>query len=111
MGQLRQPMSPLPPTDPPQRSAASAFVAGFRAAWVSVLAYVLIGTYLGIAALAHDFGFSLGWVVASTALVCAGPAQVILVSALGAGAAPIETALAVGVSSARLLPLVISLLR
>jgi predicted branched-subunit amino acid permease len=35
---------------------------------------------------------------------------VILVSALGAGAAPFETALAVGVSSARLLPMVISLL-
>jgi predicted branched-subunit amino acid permease len=48
--------------------------------------------------------------VASTALVWAGPAQVILVSALGAGAAPVETALAVGVSSARLLPMVISLL-
>lgn len=110
MGQLRQPMSPLSRTHSPQRSAVSAFFAGFRAAWVSVLAYVLIGTYLGIAALAHDFGFSLGWVVASTALVWAGPAQVILVSALGAGAAPLETALAVGVSSARLLPMVISLL-
>jgi len=105
-----QPMSPLPPTDPPQRSVVSAFLAGFRAAWLSVLAYVVIGTYVGIGALTHDFGFSLAWAVASTALVWAGPAQVILVSALGAGAAPFETALAVGVSSARLLPMVISLL-
>jgi len=103
-------MSPLPPTDPPQRSAVSVFAAGFRAAWRSVLAYVVIGTYVGIGALTHDFGFSLAWAVASTALVWAGPAQVILVSALGAGAAPLETALAVGVSSARLLPMVISLL-
>src|SRR5262245_60477668 len=103
-------MPSLPPTDSPKRLAIAVCFAGFRAAWRSVLAYVVIGTYVGIGALTHDFGFGLGWAVASTALVWAGPAQVILVSALGAGAAPIETALAVGVSSARLLPMVISLL-
>src|SRR5262249_16878021 len=103
-------MPPLPPTDALQHSATAVFFAGFRAAWQSVLAYVVIGTYGGIGALTHDFGFGLGWAVASTALVWAGPAQVILVSALAAGAAPVETALAVGVSSARLLPMVISLL-
>jgi hypothetical protein len=43
-------------------------------------------------------------------LVWAAPAQVILVSALATGGAPLETALAVGVSSARLLPMVMSLL-
>jgi len=101
---------PPPPTESPKRSAIAVFFAGFRAAWRSVLAYVVIGTYVGIGALTHDFGFGLGWALASTALVWAGPAQVILVSALGAGVAPIETALAVGVSSARLLPMVISLL-
>jgi predicted branched-subunit amino acid permease len=103
-------MSLAPPTSPPQRSTTASFLAGFRAAWLSVMAYVLIGTYIGIAALAHDFGFSLWWVMASTVLVWAGPAQVILVSALGAGANPVEAALAVGVSSARLLPMVMSLL-
>jgi predicted branched-subunit amino acid permease len=103
-------MPSLPPTDSPKRLATAVFFAGFRAAWRSVLVYVVIGTYVGIGALTHDFGFGLGWAVASTALVWAGPAQVILVSALGAGAAPVETALAVGVSSARLLPMVISLL-
>jgi len=103
-------MSLAPPTSPPQRSTTASFLAGFRAAWLSVIAYVLIGTYIGIAALAHDFGFSLWWVMASTVLVWAGPAQVILVSALGTGANPVEAALAVGVSSARLLPMVISLL-
>jgi predicted branched-subunit amino acid permease len=96
--------------DPQPRSGTAAFFAGVGAAWRSVLAYVLIGTYVGIAALAHDFGFSLWWVVASTVLVWAGPAQVILISALGAGATPVETALAVGLSSARLLPMVIALL-
>ena len=79
------PMPPAPTIDPPQRSATAAFLAGFRAAWLSVMAYVLIGTYIGLAALAHDFGFSLWWLAASTVLVWAGPAQVILVSALGAG--------------------------
>jgi predicted branched-subunit amino acid permease len=103
-------MPSAPNPDPQPRSATAAFFAGVGAAWSSVLAYVLIGTYVGIAALAHDFGFSLWWVVASTVLVWAGPAQVILISALGAGATPLETALAVGLSSARLLPMVISLL-
>jgi predicted branched-subunit amino acid permease len=103
-------MPPLPPTASPKRSALAVFFSGVRAAWRSALAYVVIGTYVGIGALTHDFGFGLGWAVASTALVWAGPAQVILVSALGAGVAPVETALAVGVSSARLLPMVISLL-
>jgi predicted branched-subunit amino acid permease len=102
-------MTPAPIPSPHRLETAS-FLAGFRAAWVSALAYVVIGTYIGIAALAHDFGFDLGWVVASTALVWAAPAQVILVSALGTGGGAVETALAVGVSSARLLPMVISLL-
>jgi predicted branched-subunit amino acid permease len=99
-----------PTTDPPRRSATAAFLAGFRAAWLSVLAYVLIGTYVGVAALAHDFGFGLWWVVASTVLMWVAPGQVILISALGAGATPVESAVAVGVSSARLLPMVVSLL-
>jgi predicted branched-subunit amino acid permease len=103
-------MPSAPNPDPQPRSATAAFFAGVGAAWRSVLAYVLIGTYVGIAALAHDFGFSLWWVVASTVLVWAGPAQLILISALGAGVTPVETALAVGLSSARLLPMVLSLL-
>jgi predicted branched-subunit amino acid permease len=60
--------------------------------------------------LAHDYGFSLSWVLLSTLLIWAGPAQVILLSALGAGATPLEAALAVGLSGVRLLPMVVSLL-
>jgi predicted branched-subunit amino acid permease len=99
-----------PPNSPPPSSPTAAFFQGFRAAWRSALAYVLIGTYIGIAALAHDFGFSLWWVVASTLLLWVAPGQVILISALGAGATAVETAVAVGLSSARLLPMVVSLL-
>src|SRR6516165_7316681 len=46
----------------------------------------------------------------STVLVWAGPAQVIIISALGAGATPLEVALAVGLSGVRFLPMVMSLL-
>jgi len=104
------PMPPAPTIDPSHCSPTAAFFAGLRAAWLSVMAYVLIATYVGIAALAHDFGFSLWWLAASTVLVWAGPAQVILVSTLGAGTTPVEAAIAVSLSSVRLLPMVISLL-
>ena len=46
----------------------------------------------------------------STLLVWAGPAQVILISALGAGASVLESAIAVGLSGVRLLPMVVALL-
>ena len=73
-------------------SPVSAFFAGLRASYLSVFVFVLVGTYVGIAALAQDYGFSLGWVMASTVLVWAGPSQVILISALGTGATLLETA-------------------
>ena len=94
----------------PQSSTLSAFLAGFAATWTSVFSYVLFGTYLGIGALAHDFGFTVTWALSSTLLVWAGPAQVILISTLGAGASLIEVAIAVGLSSVRLLPMVVALL-
>ncbi|HEY4404292.1 MAG TPA: AzlC family ABC transporter permease [Xanthobacteraceae bacterium] len=102
-------MSPIPPISPPP-SPAAIFFAGWRAAWTSVFALVLIGTFVGVGALAHEYGFSLTWVLLSTLLIWAAPAQVILLSALGAGATPLEAALAVGLSGVRLLPMVVSLL-
>src|SRR5689334_25083200 len=100
---------PLPPSSPSSNSASAAFVRGLRAAWRSVFAYVLFGTYIGIGALAHDFGFSVGWMVLSTLLIWAAPAQVILVSTLGS-ASLIDTALAVTLSSVRFMPMVVALL-
>ena len=91
-------------------SATSAFFDGMRASCTSVFTLVLIGTYVGIGALAHDYGFSLPWVMLSTVLVWAGPAQVIMISALGTGATLFETAMAVGLSGVRFLPMVIALL-
>ena len=77
----------LPPQDSPSwQSPVRAFAWGVRSVGSSVLALVLFATYLGIGALAHDTHFSLGWALASTALVWAGPAQIILISTLGSGA-------------------------
>jgi predicted branched-subunit amino acid permease len=88
----------------------SGLLAGVRAAATSVFALVLIASYMSIGALSHDLGFPLPWAVLTTLLIWAAPAQVILISALGAGAAPFEVALAVGLSSVRLMPMVVALL-
>jgi predicted branched-subunit amino acid permease len=96
--------------NPPTPSALSAFFAGMRASYLSVFVFVLVGTYVGIAALAQDYGFSLGWLMASTVLVWAGPSQVIMISALGAGATLVEAAIAVSLSCVRFLPMVVALL-
>lgn len=76
----------------------------------TVLALVLIATYVGIGALAHDSQFSLGWALGSTLLVWAGPAQIILISTLGSGATAVQAAIAVAVSAIRLFPMVVSVL-
>ena len=76
----------------------------------TVLTLVLFATYLGIGALAHDSHFSLGWVLGSTLLVWAGPAQIILISTLGSGATTVQAAIAVTVSAIRLFPMVVSVL-
>ncbi len=94
----------------PNPSSTAAFFAGARSALTSVFFLVLAGTYIGIGALAHDFNLSAWWLTLSTLLVWASPAQVILVSTFGAGAAPIEVALAVALSAIRLFPMVVALL-
>lgn len=91
-------------------SGAAVFWRGVRAAILSVFSLVLAGTYVGIGALAHDFGFSSWWLALSTILVWAAPAQVILISSLGTGATLIEAALAVTLSAVRLFPMVVALL-
>jgi predicted branched-subunit amino acid permease len=86
------------------------FRQGLAAAPASLFLYVLFGNFVGFGALAHDLGFPLLWAMLATALIWAGPAQVILVTTLGSGAALLETAVAVSLSGVRLLPMVVSLL-
>jgi predicted branched-subunit amino acid permease len=90
--------------------SASAFLDGLRAASSTAFTLVVVGTYVGIGALAHHYGFSLPWVMLATMLIWAAPAQVLLISALGTGVGLFEIALAVGLSGARFLPMVVSLL-
>ncbi len=99
----------MPPPDTFSSSAA-AFFGGLKSALTSVFFLVLMGTYIGIGALAHDFGLASWWLALSTMLVWAAPAQVILISALGTGAALFEVAIAVSLSAIRLFPMVVALL-
>src|SRR4029453_17187221 len=101
----------LPPIDSLQwKSPLRAFAWGMSSVASTVLTLVLFATYLGIGALAHDSHFSLGWVLGSTLLVWAGPAQIILISTLGSGATAVQAAIAVTVSAIRLFPMVVSVL-
>jgi predicted branched-subunit amino acid permease len=94
----------------PSLTSTKAFLDGFLASWTSAFTLVLIGTFVGVGALAHDYGFTLPWLMLSTVLIWAAPAQVIIISALGAGASLVEVAVAVGLSAVRFLPMVVSLL-
>jgi len=98
------------PSPEPEPSTVSIFFAGVRSAIASVFFLVLAGTYIGMGALAHDFGFPPWWLALSSILVWAAPAQVILISALGTGASLFEAALAVSLSAIRLFPMVVALL-
>jgi predicted branched-subunit amino acid permease len=104
--QARAPM-PISRTYP---SATAAFLAGLRSALTSVFVLVLAGTYVGIGALAHNFGLAPWWLALSTVLIFAAPAQVILVTALGAGSPLVEVGIAVTLSAIRLFPMVVALL-
>ena len=90
------------PSENPPHVAIQVFLDGLIAAVRSVFFYVLVGNYIGIGALAHEFGFSFWWMALSTLLIWAAPAQVILVSTLNT-AALLEVALAVTLSQ-RALP-------
>ena len=92
------------------KSRSRTFAWGILSVTSTVLSLVLFATYVGIGALAHGAGFSLGWALASTLFVFAGPAQIILISTLGSGATVIQAAVAVTVSAIRLFPMVVSVL-
>ena len=57
-------------------SSSAAFFGGMASSLNSVFFLVMIGTFVGIGALAHGFGFSAWWLSISTVVVWAGPAQV-----------------------------------
>lgn len=83
---------------------------GVRASFTSVQGIVLFAGFVGFGGLVHDVNFPLGAAVLSTLLVWALPAQVLLVGGFAAGNSLPVIALAVGLSSVRLFPMVASLL-
>jgi predicted branched-subunit amino acid permease len=91
-------------------SSSTAFFGGMASSLTSVFFPVMIGTFVGIGALAHGFGFSAWWLAISTVVIWAGPAQVVLISALGGGGAMLDAAIAVSLTGVRLFPMVVSLL-
>lgn len=67
-------------------------------------------TFLGIGGLAQQADVSLGFAVAATMLIWAGPAQVIMLAAMMNGLALPAIALSISLSSVRLVPMCVSLL-
>src|SRR5258707_4971405 len=85
---------PLPPLDSPKWNGPfRAFAWGMRSIASTVLSLVLFVTYIGIGALAHDTHFSLAWALLSTALVWAGPAQIILITTLASCVGIVQSAI------------------
>jgi predicted branched-subunit amino acid permease len=101
----------LPPLDSPKwNSQFRAFAWGMSAVSQTILSAVLFVTYIGIGALSHEAKFSLVWAILATALVWAGPAQIILITTVASGASIVQSAIAVTVSAIRLFPMVVAVL-
>ena len=105
---MAEPQQPEP-SQQPVRPWPRAFLDGYFTAVRSVFFFVLIGNYVGLGALAFEFGFSFWWMAASTLLIWAAPAQVILISPLTTSSL-VEVALAVTLTSVRFLPMVAALI-
>jgi len=88
---------------------AAAFREGVREA-LGVPAAVLIAGYLGYGSLAAEHGYSVAQIVFATAAIWALPGQLILVEMNGIGASAVAVIAAVVVSSARFLPMTVSLM-
>ncbi|MFD1197064.1 AzlC family ABC transporter permease [Brucella gallinifaecis] len=77
---------------------------------VSVPAILLMSSFVGLSGLAIESGITVGQAVFMTLTIWALPAKVVLIGAISAGASIPAAALAVGLSSVRLMPMVVALL-
>ena len=84
-------------------------LAGARSA-LSLPAWIVGLSFLGVGSLARDVGHPMGAALLSTLLVYAAPAQLILYTSLASGGALLAAAIAVAFSAIRLFPMTISLL-
>lgn len=92
----------------PAGSARAAFIRGFRDFPV-VPGVILLSAVMGFGALARDLGVDLGVAVFSTAAIFALPAQVTLLTEQAHGASLLASAVAVALTSTRLLPMAVVL--
>ncbi|MBB6308997.1 AzlC family ABC transporter permease [Xanthobacter tagetidis] len=100
-----------PPAPAPERhhSTLGWFGRGFVEGLRSVATMMLLGSFIGFGALLEGVGFPLVAGMVSTMLIWALPAQVILIGGVVSGTALPAVALAVTLSSIRLLPMVVSI--
>ncbi len=85
------------------------YAQGARAA-LSIPGLTLVLSFVGFAALARETGFLLGEIVFMIAVIWALPAKVVLIGAVVSGAALPAAALAVALSSVRLMPMTVSII-
>lgn len=76
---------------------------------VSLPAFILMSAFVGFAGFARESGIEFAHAVFMTATIWALPAQVVLIAAIGAGTTLFPTAIAVTLSSVRLMPMVTTL--
>jgi predicted branched-subunit amino acid permease len=93
----------------PRPSTSMLVLRGVRDA-LALPAWVVGLSLFAVGSLAGETGFPAGAAVLSTLLIWAGPAQVIFFGGIAAGTALPAIALAVGLSSIRLLPMTMSIL-
>lgn len=84
------------------------FLRGIRAA-ISIPGFILAAAFVGFASLAKEAGFTVAQTVFMTGIVWALPAKVVLVGAVLSGSALPAAAIAVALSSIRLMPMVVAL--
>lgn len=86
----------------------SFFRVGARSA-IALPAWIVAFSMLGVGSLARDAGHPLGAALASTLVIWAAPAQLILYGTLASGGLVVAAALAVALSAIRLMPMVMAI--
>lgn len=95
-------------TDEPTGSAGRWFLRGARTA-LSLPGLILCGAFIGFGAIARDTGLSLAEAMFMTAIIWALPAQIVLLGAMASGASLPAAAIAVTLTSVRLMPMVVAI--
>lgn len=98
------------PDEAPAEAGVSHWFWSGALASLSVPGFVLFGSFFGIGAMMHDFGWPIWAAGLSTLLIWAAPGQLVLAGALASGAGIGASALAVTISAVRLLPMVVAIL-